>query len=277
MLWQKEEMQILLDAKNNDGTVKKNIKISGRSKKSVRRQLVKLGLLKLNYKTKKHNKKRWTHEELKVLHEAKDKLKIKLPGRTKNSLLAKLGRLKLIERQKARKPWLKKQCALLSKLSKEGKSAKEIFLLSVLPYSKNSIQKKMRFMGFTKKQKPSKYFSKETIETFKKFLQDNWQNKTPEDLISLWNESSPIETNRTKVIYHLTKLKIKIPYGEVGRIKRLRKKEDVIKESKLPPKELIESLRVNRAEIMRKRILLNRDLWTGLPLTEDIEIEESIV
>jgi hypothetical protein len=271
-LWKQEEIQIILDAKN-----KKSIKIPGRSKKSIHRQLVKLGLVKLKYKTKKHSKRRWTQEELKVLYEAKDKLNVKLPGRTRNSILAKLGHLKLIKRQKHRKPWLKKEDKLLLKLLKEGKSAKEIFLLNVLPYSKNSIQKKICFLGLAKKQNNAQYFSKETREAFKKFLLDNWQGETPEDLRDLWNEKNSIKVNRTKVIYHLGRLKIKIPYGEVARIKKLRKKEIHLKESILSPKDLTESLRFTRAEMMRKRISQNRDLWTGLPLSEEtlVEINEA--
>jgi hypothetical protein len=44
-------------------------------------------------------------------------------------------------------------------------------------------------------------------------------------------------------------------------------------ESVFSPKDLAESLRLNRAEMMRKRISQNRDLWTGLPLPEEILIE----
>jgi hypothetical protein len=70
-------------------------------------------------------------------------------------------------------------------------------------------------------------------------------------------------------------LKIKIPYGEVARIKLLRKKENDLKESILSPKDLTESLRLTRADIMRKRIAQNRDLWTGLPLSEELLVELS--
>ena len=267
-IWKQEELQILLDAKN-----KNNVKVPSRSKKSIRRKLIELGLVQRSYTTKKHSKKRWTPEELKALYEAKDKFKINLPNRTRNSILAKLGQLKLIKRKKPRKPWLKKEDKLLLKLLKEGKSARDIFLLNVLPYSKNSIQKKICYMGLAEKQAPAQYFSKETNYFFKKFLQENWEGKTPEDLSNLWNEKNSIKVCKRKVIYYLTRLKIKIPYGEVAKINNLRKKEQKIKESLLSPKDLMESLRVNRAEIMRKRIAQNRDLWTGLPLSEALLIE----
>ena len=269
-IWKQEELQILTDAEN-----KKRVKVQNRSKKSVRRKLIQLGLAEPKYKVKAHSKRRWTQEELNVLYNAKDKLNIKIPGRTRHSILAKLGYLKLIKKQKARKPWLKKEDKLLSKLVKEGKSAKEIFLLNVLPYSKNSIQKKMCYLGLSKKQAPAEYLSKEIRDSFKKFLLDNWQGKTPEDLASLWNEKNKIKVKKTKVVYHLTRLKIKIPYGEVARIKLLRKKENDLKESILSPKDLTESLRLTRADIMRKRIAQNRDLWTGLPLSEELLVELS--
>ena len=50
-LWKKEELQILLDAKN-----KKHIKVEGRSKKSIHRKLIELGLVEPKYKARKHNK-----------------------------------------------------------------------------------------------------------------------------------------------------------------------------------------------------------------------------
>ena len=266
--WKQEELQILIDAEN-----KKRVKVQNRSKKSVRRKLIQLGLAEPKYKVKAHSKRRWTQEELNVLYKAKDKTNIKIAGRTRHSILAKLGYLKLIKKQKPRKPWLKKEDKLLHKLVKKGKSAKDIFLLNVLPYSKNSIQKKICFLGLAKKQAPAQYFSKETRDSFKKFLLDNWQGKTPEDLMHLWNEKNKIKVKKTKVVYHLTSLKIKIPYGEVARIKLLRKKENDLKESILSPKDLTESLRLTRADIMRKRIAQNRDLWTGLPLSDELLVE----
>ena len=266
--WKQEELQILIDAEN-----KKRVKVQNRSKKSVRRKLIQLGLAEPKYKVKAHSKRRWTQEELNVLYKSKDKINIKIAGRTRHSILAKLGYLKLIKKQKPRKPWLKKEDKLLHKLVKKGKSAKDIFLLNVLPYSKNSIQKKICFLGLAKKQAPAQYFSKETRDSFKKFLLDNWQGKTPEDLMHLWNEKNKIKVKKTKVVYHLTGLKIKIPYGEVARIKLLRKKENYLKESILSPKDLTESLRLTRADIMRKRISQNRDLWTGLPLSDELLVE----
>lgn len=311
-LWKKEELQILLDAKN-----KKHIKVEGRSKKSIHRKLIEFGFIEPKYKARKHNKRRWTTEELKILHESKDKRNIKIPGRTRHSIISKLGFLGLVKKKKARKPWLKKEDKLLNKLVKEGKSAKEIFLLNVLPYSRNSIQKKMCYSGLVRKpwlkkedkllskllkqgksakeifllkvfpysknsiyekircsvlaekQAPAEYFPKETMEIFKKFLIDNWRGKTPEDLVFLWNSKNSIKACKRKVVYHLGKLKIKIPYGEVARINFLRKKEEKLRNSIISPKQLAESLRIIRADMMEKRMLRNRDIWTGLPLSEE--------
>ena len=264
-LWNKEELQILFDSKN-----KKNIKLEGRSKISIRRKLIELGLIKTKYKVKFHNKRRWTTEELNILLNANDKFNAKLPGRTKSSILSKLGHLNLLERKEARKPWNRKQNRLLRKLVKEGKSAIQIFLLNVLPYSRNSIQKKICYSGLAKKQPPAQYFSKETIEILKKFLLNNWKGKTPEDLMNIWNEKNSLKVCRKKIIYHLATLKIKIPYVEVARINLLRKKEKNLRDSIISPRELAESLRMVRADMMEKRMLKNRDIWTGLPLSEEI-------
>jgi hypothetical protein len=57
--------------------------------------------------------------------------------------------------------------------------------------------------------------------------------------------------------------------GEVARIKLLRKKEENFKKLNLSLKCLSESVRVTRAEMMRKRVLQNRDIWTGLPVPEE--------
>ena len=47
-IWKQEELQILVDAKN-----KKYVKVQNRSKKSVRRKLIQLGLVGV-YEAKKH-------------------------------------------------------------------------------------------------------------------------------------------------------------------------------------------------------------------------------
>jgi hypothetical protein len=263
-IWTEEEIKILLNAKN-----KKRIEIPRRSEKSVHRKMIMLGLIKPKYKARKHSKRRWTNEELKILYESKDKLNIKLPGRTRNSILAKLGNLNLIKRQKAKRPWPKTHEKLLLKLHKEGKTSKEIFLSGSLPYSKNSIQKKICYLGLAKKQKGAEYFPKKIIEDFKKFLMDNWQGNTPEDLVNLWNEKNINKVKKTKVIYHLTKLKIKISYVEVTRIKFIRKKEENFKKLNLSLKCLSDSVRLTRVDMMQKRMLKNRDIWTGLPVPEE--------
>ena len=61
-------------------------------------------------------------------------------------------------------------------------------------------------------------------------------------------------------------MKIKIPYAEVAKIKNLKKKEEKIKKIGMPMKQLEESVRLTRAEVMRERMIRNRDIWTGLPL-----------
>jgi hypothetical protein len=264
-IWTQEEIQILLESK------KKRVKaqVQGRSETSIRRKSIELGLIKTKYKVKFQNKRPWTTEETNILLDAKDKFGVKLPHRTKSSILSKLVHLKLIERKEARKPWNRRQNRLLRKLVKEGKSARDIFLLNVLPFSRNSIQKKMCYCGLAKKLPPAQYLSKETTEIFKNFLINNWKGKTPEDLKNIWNERNSVKVCRRKVVYHLCMLKIKIPYVEVARINLLRKKEKNLRDTIISPKELAESLRIIRADMMEKRMLKNRDIWTGLPLTSN--------
>lgn len=260
-----EEIEFL---KNN---CDKKIELPNRSQKSIRRQLVILGLVQPKIKMKPHSKKRWTKSEIAILLIKKEKTL--LPNRTKDAIRRKLVQLNIVQKKEHRKHWPQEHEQILISLTKENKTAKEIFNMKILPYSKNSIQKKMGLLGLSKTQAPIEKYDPETLKNFKEFLQNNWQGKIPEDLENLWNQSNEIKTNKKKVLYHLYKLGIKIPYGEVASIKFLRKKEEVIKNLGLNPKDLLEQIRVSRAKLMKKRIKKNRDIWTGMPINEPIEME----
>jgi hypothetical protein len=256
--WTQEEINLLLAKK----------RIPTRSKKSVRMKMINLGLSKPKFTVRKHNKKTWSEEELNLL-----KLGKSIPSRTENSIKTMRRRLGLVEIGTYRKPWKKKEENLLKKLVKEGNSAKQIFLMKVLPYSRNSIQKKMCFMGLAKKSPNRNIFSKEELNEFKVFLRENWIGKTPQELSDIWNEKNNTKVTRGKVVYHLTSLNIKISYGEVQKINRLRKKEQNIKNSLHKNAKLMdENIRLARVKIMQSRLLKGKDIWTGLPSTEDISI-----
>lgn len=266
--WTENEINILLSFKN-----KKNVKVKGRSKKSIRRKLIQLGIIKPSFTVGFHNKIKWTEEEIKILKEAKDKSNIYLPNRSKDAITRMLCKLKLRKKGKFRKPWSKKDEIVLKKLVIEGKTPSDIVRMGIFNYSRNSIQKKMCFLGLSKKAPKCEFLSKDNLEKFKKFLQENWIGKTPEDLVELWNKENIIKTNYKKTLYHLYKLKIKIPYAEVSIINNLRKKEEEIANKQIgdkTTKSMSDSIRFARAEVMRKRILKNRDIWSGLPLSENL-------
>lgn len=255
--WTKEETELLLAKK----------KIPSRSKKAIHRKLISLGLIEPKYKISHHSKKRWTEEELNLLKENK-----KITGRSKKSIEAMKLRMNLKTKKKYRSPWKKKEENLLKKLVKQGETAKTISKMFVLPYSRNSIQKKMCYMGLAKKNPNANIFSKEEMEKFKNFLNDNWKGNTPEELSEIWNLNNKIKISKKRVVYHLSKMKIKIPYAEVAKIKNQKKKENLIKiDFHKNSKSLEEKIRTNRVKIMQSRVLKGRDIWTGLPCEFSLE------
>jgi len=93
-------------------------------------------------------------------------------------------------------------------------------------------------------------------------------------LADLWNQKNKSKVAKGRVIYHLTNLKIKISYGEVMRINHQKKKEQIIKSSMHKNTKIMdENIRIVRMKMMRDRVLQGKDIWTGLPSEEKIEIE----
>jgi hypothetical protein len=129
-------------------------------------------------------------------------------------------------------------------------------------------------MGLTKsKSKIQKKFSADELSIFKKFLNENWQGKTPEDLMEIWNSKNLFKASRSKLLYHLKAIGCKISCVEVARIKHLRKKEEEVKQqSHKSQKELDERVRLLRINLMRNRFFAGKDIWTGLP-SKEIELE----
>jgi hypothetical protein len=261
--WKKREVKLLktLFAENKELIVK------GRTPKSIRKKLISLGLVEPAFKiTNRSSKKKWTIQELESLKKGKA-----LPNRSKDSIRGMSVRLGLIAHKKgSRSRWTKEQEEILLSLVKEGKTAKAIFELKLFPYSKNSIQKKMCYLGLAKKRKtPVKKLSEEEKFILRKFLLENYKGKTPDDLVSIWNEKPYFKVNRSKVLYHLNDLNIKVPYYEVAKINNLRKKESVIRNTiHKSQKELEESIRLARIDFMRQRFSSGKDIWTGVETEE---------
>ena len=80
-----------------------------------------------------------------------------------------------------------------------------------------------------------------------------------------------------KVLYHLNRLNIKISYGEVVKTKNLHKKEEEIRNRSFKSAKIFdENLRLERAKLMRERMLQGKDIWTGLPALVSIEEEDDV-
>lgn len=140
---------------------------------------------------------------------------------------------------------------------------------SILPQSLNAIQKKMGRMHLVQHLKIVK-FNESQREEFRRFLRRNWEGRTPQDLAQLWNQIHPApQTNKRRVISYLTALRLKIHYSEVQSINKMRQREEIIKATATSPSELADLLKASRAIVMRRRARLGRDLWTGMPLSEN--------
>jgi hypothetical protein len=209
---------------------------------------------------------RWTEEELSLV-----KKNTIPPSRSFNGFRNKVTRMGLRTRRAARPKWSQDQIEKLNRLASEGHSARFIHKSGELFQSINAIQKMMCRLGLAKKTKMFK-FPHEVKERFKSFLVQNWQGRTPEELSDLWSkENFRFPSNKGKVISALVELKIKIPYGEVQKINNLRKKEKKIMEASSFKKTLSnidEKIRMERANMMRRRMEQKRNIWTGMPELE---------
>jgi hypothetical protein len=236
-----------------------NLEISGRSKLAVQQMRKKLGLTK---------DVRWTAAEVQALKNNQP-----LPGRNKNAVRNKLDRLGLRNKRPDRPDWTEENLNKLKELRDQGYSAKDISEMGTFSCSQNAIQKKLCRLGLVKNIKIVK-FPEEIRNKFKKFLLNNWKGKTPEDLAEIWNkENAKYQTNVMRVVSYLTKLNIKIPYGEVQRIKNLRRKEiELNLSNKASANDLLEKIRLERIKIMQERIKKNRDIFTGMPLDFDPQL-----
>ncbi len=198
-------------------------------------------------------KKPWTQEEI-------DSLKIGVfpPNRTAISIKNMRIRLGLVKFKASR--WTKEHKDKLVELLQQGLSQKEIY--KILPYSPKGIQKQVMRMNL---QKNKQYkFTKKELKKFTDFLQENWKQKTPKELVDIWNQNNK-KIGKNKVVYHLIKLGIKIPKDESLRLGFLKKKEQKIYKNSKTTIESANKIKALRIKLMRQRIEQNKDLWTGLP------------
>lgn len=179
----------------------------------------------------------WTKKEKEDL-----KIGIEPKNRTKISILNMKKRLGLINpKSLPRRKWSKQNIELLTKFASEGKGSDYISKNNLLPYNKNSIQKQMGRLGLSRKIKITK-LSQDSLNKLKLFLAENWDKYIPEELTKKWNEINKSKVDKKKIVYHLTKLGLKIPYNEVFKIK-YHKKNIFQKENKMDLKIRIEKIK----------------------------------
>jgi len=244
--WSKRELELL----------RKGEKIPGRSLNAIKNKRYKLGI---------RSKYRLSDQEIQDISENKI-----LPNRHYNTIRRKLLDLGLRKKRETRFKWSEQQISKLIELHNQGNSAKTISEMGIFPQSENAIQKKICRLGLAKKTIKVEKFSEYTKNKFKKFLLENWQGKTPSDLLEIWNkENNDTPASLRKVIIYLINLKIKISCYEVQKINNLRKKElKIMLENDASSGMLLEKIRKERANLMSERYSEEKDIWTGLPLCQ---------
>lgn len=199
---------------------------------------------------------KWTKKEIKLLKEGQNP-----PNRTPSAIKIMKRRLGIV---KYRVPkWTPEHKKELVRLLEEGKSTKEIS--QILPYTQRSIQKEI-----VRQRIPHKTCVRfKEIEKlyFENFLREKWQQRTPKELVELWNIDQGRNgrtVNERKVVVYLKKLGLKIPRDEVLKIVLMKKLEKECLQS-----QDLTKIRLRRVRIMRQRMEQNRNIWTGMPETEE--------
>ena len=213
---------------------------------------------------KRTSKPKWTQEEIDLL------VQNRMPvGRSNKGCSVKKRRLGIRPKGDYRANWPEEQIEELKRLVGQGYSARKISEMGVWSQSRNAIQKMMCRIGLAKRKKTFK-FPMEVKEKFKSFLLKNWEGKTPEELLEIWNkENARFPSGKSKVVHYLTKLGVKISYGEVQRIKALRRKEERIASERTSS--AVDEIKRERIRMMRARAEKNRDIWTGMNNPEEQE------
>lgn len=155
---------------------------------------------------------------------------------------------------------------LLDHIQNKGKD-EDLVTNKILPYSLNAIRKKKcRMLCKVNKKEIIKYNPK-VKKNFESFLIQNWKNNTPEELANIWNEKNKTKTNRRKVIYYLSRLKIKVSYNQIHQIKTYKK---------LLENQQYDKARLYKIKMFRNRLERGLDIWTGLKLDPSINTLEDV-
>jgi len=177
------------------------------------------------------SKRRWTIYEEGLLKEQLSKTGsidgVFISGRTRTSVSGKARRMGLTGDGIPRKKWPDNHCEKLISLCTQGLSAKDIHEQKLLPYSKNSIQKKMGRLSLSKKVESFYRLSDRQLARLEKFLYNMWSEYTPQEIANIWNSKTSVhgcKINRRKVVYHLSRLGIKKPQSEILKMSLSRKK-----------------------------------------------------
>lgn len=197
-----------------------------------------------------------------------------VPGRSKRAIAQAKIRLALRSKERFRRPWTEAEIQQLCLLYTQGHSAVTIAKRGLLPFSRMAIQKQLCRLGLAAKIEIRK-LTPDQRALFKRFLQAHYEGKTPEDLARLWNAQYPrLPVDKKKVVRYLSNLRIKIPYGEVQRINKQRKREAKVhakaEAERTSPDQLIDDIKRSRIEMMAKRVEKGRDVFNGLPVRGEL-------
>tara|TARA_R110000765_G_scaffold341540_2_gene431645 strand:+ start:3891 stop:4436 length:546 start_codon:yes stop_codon:yes gene_type:complete len=175
-------------------------------------------------------KARWSKEEESYLAryiEVRGGIKnIDIPNRTHISVSMKSRRMGLMGDGVPREGWTDEDMAILNSCCKSGMTATGIYESGKIKRSMTAIQKKMCRIGLSKKMETFVRLTEGTLGLLKGFLTNRWKTMTPKEMVDEWNSKFKTKINRRKVIYHLTKLDIKKPQGEILKMSLARRREN---------------------------------------------------
>lgn len=204
---------------------------------------------------------KWTAEEIETVKAGSIPV-----GRTANAVKLMRQRLGLVKYKVPK--WTQEHKTELIQLHLAGIPTREI--AEILPYTQRSIQKEIVRLRLPHKNQCR--FTRTEVLFFEKFLRDNWHQKTPTDLVTLWNQDqgrNGRKVNERKVIVYLKRLDLKIPRDEVIKMTLLKKQEqEWLKDRNF------DAIKSRRARIMRERLEKGRDMWTGMPNGESNLLNE---
>ncbi len=175
-------------------------------------------------------KARWSKEEESYLARyiaMRGSIKgIDIPNRTHTSVSIKSRRMGLAGDGVSRDEWTDEDIEILHSCCQSGMTATKIHESGKINRSMTAIQKKMCRIGLSKKMDSFVKLTERTLGLLEGFLVNRWETMTPKEMVGDWNSKFNTKINRRKVIYHLTKLGIKKPQGEILKMSMARKREN---------------------------------------------------